>query len=231
MGTSNPRRGPGTPAWRRAKGAATRYMAPEEAKPLEARELVRRYVAALEETGTAPGQDLHAAFRLTRKLAQKLGELAERTSAVGLPAALQDLGLPPLASHPPYAAALELTALWLDGEFGLEAAVTGTALAASLEALWVQAGSPAARLSGPALVKFFLGQALWRRLALDLGESLEAAASDWQLFKQRLNQLAGELTTVAETLAPADPAPRDWQGLSGWLWVTQTLRSLLEYYF
>ena len=86
MGTSTARRGPGTPLWRLAKGAATRYMAPEGASDVSAREVVRRYVAALQENSAVQGQDLLAGFRLTRKVAQRLGEFGDALSASGLAA-------------------------------------------------------------------------------------------------------------------------------------------------
>ena len=53
MGTSSARRGPTTALWRAAKGAATRYLSPEAGGEVSAREVVARYLAALEET---PGQ-------------------------------------------------------------------------------------------------------------------------------------------------------------------------------
>ena len=53
MGTSSARRGPTTGLWRAAKGAATRYLSPAAAGEVSAREVVARYLAALEET---PGQ-------------------------------------------------------------------------------------------------------------------------------------------------------------------------------
>jgi hypothetical protein len=58
--------------WRSAKGAATRYLSPGAAGEVSAREVVARYLAALEETS---GGEALAAFRVTRKAAQDLGAL------------------------------------------------------------------------------------------------------------------------------------------------------------
>jgi hypothetical protein len=74
MGTSTARRAPTTRAWRLAKGAATRYLSPESAAPAEAREVIISYVAALEQGSGQEAGGALAAFRLTRRIAQKLGE-------------------------------------------------------------------------------------------------------------------------------------------------------------
>jgi hypothetical protein len=74
MGTSAARRGPRGPRWSLARRAATRYLAGEESGLPAVRELAARYVAALEETALEEGRDLLGAFRLTRKVAQNLGD-------------------------------------------------------------------------------------------------------------------------------------------------------------
>ena len=98
MGTSSARRGPTTGLWRSAKGAATRYLSPAAAGEVSAREVVARYLAALEET-PGPGEAL-AAFRVTRKVAQDLGALWQEVAARGWGLALKDRGLAPLAREP-----------------------------------------------------------------------------------------------------------------------------------
>ena len=98
MGTSSARRGPTTGLWRSAKGAATRYLSPGAGAEVSAREVVVRYLAALEE---APGQgEALAAFRVTRKAAQDLGALWQEVAARGWNLALRDRGLAPLAREP-----------------------------------------------------------------------------------------------------------------------------------
>jgi hypothetical protein len=129
MGTSTARRGPGTAVWRLAKAAATRYLSPEGGAPMEAREVVRRYVAALEDTQVSQGQDLSAGFRLTRKAAQCLGEFGDAAAESGLAAALAAWGLAEAAQSSPEAAVLALAAAWVAEDGGLEAAVARSAMA------------------------------------------------------------------------------------------------------
>jgi len=230
MGTSSARRGPSTAAWRLAKGAATRYMAPEGTAPLEAREVVRRYVAALEETSAATGQDLLAAFRLTRKVAQSLGEFGEMAAASGIAATLKDSGLQHLAHEPPELAVSGLAAAWVEADAGLEGAVARSALAASLLKTGAMSAPPSSPLDSAALVKSFLAQALCQRLALDLGESLETAAPGWLRFQQGMARLRNEIAAFAEAIPEGSPEPGQWQGLAGWSWITQVLKAFLTHF-
>jgi hypothetical protein len=201
-------------------------MSPEGAAPLEAREVVRRYVAALEETSRAQGQDLLAEFRLTRKAAQFLGEFGDTVAASGLPAALVAMGLKDLAQLPPQEAIPGLTQAWLEEQSSLEAAVAGTALAACLG----RALTSIPRVDGPSLVRSFLAIVLSQRLAFDLGESLEAAAPGWPEYRQGLGQLQEELTTASHEIPDNPPEAMQWRGLAGWLFVTRTLESILQRY-
>lgn len=227
MGTSSARRGPSTAAWRLAKGAATRYMAPEGTVPMEAREVVRRYVAALKETSAAAGQDLLASFRLTRKVAQSLGEFWETDRTLGIAAALAPWGLATLAQEPREIAILGLAAAWLEEDVGLEGAVIRTALAAS----WPRPRALPAPTSSPvdsaALVKSFLGLSLCQRLALDLGDPLEAASPGWPQFKEGMARLRDEILAVAEAVSDPPPGAGEWRGLTGWLWSTRVLKAIL----
>uniref|UniRef100_A0A7C5ALF5 Uncharacterized protein n=1 Tax=Desulfobacca acetoxidans TaxID=60893 RepID=A0A7C5ALF5_9BACT len=229
MGTSTARRGPGTAAWRWAKGAATRYMASEDISH-GAQELLSRYVAALKESSRASAQGLLADFRLIRKVAQNLGELGERSRALGLPEALADMGLPPLATAPGEVAALSLVARWLPGEFGLEAAVAATALAPCLKKLWGEDTAAPPPKGSAGLVKTFLALALAHRLLLDLGESLEGAATSWSVFNERSALLEKKLQEAAQSVSLTPPRSGEWLGLPGWLWVTRVLENLFHNY-
>jgi len=229
MGTSTARRGPSTVAWRLAKRAATRYLAPEGAPSVEAREVVRRYVAALQETTAAQGQDLLAEFRLTRKAAQSLGEFGDLVAGTGWAAALEAWGRQNLAVLPPEEAILGLTSVWVEGHGSLEAAVARTALATCLGEVLASGNSGASiRVDGFFLVRAYLANAFCQRLALDLGESLEAAAACWPQYQKGLARLQEELM-VAATEIPADPpATGHWQGLAGWVFVTEVLEKILQ---
>jgi hypothetical protein len=221
MGTSSARRGPSTRLWRLAKAVATRYLSPEAAAPVAAGEVVARYLAALNET---PGEEAGglAAFRLTRKVAQDLGGLVALAQSRGWPAALEDCGLADLAGQPPEPLALGLSAALTGPGGDLEAAVARASLASVL--------MPGHAEPEPARwVSRFLATALYQRLALDLGESLEAAAPGFRPLKEGLAGLQAwiEESTAALPLAPP-PDLEHWRGPAGWLWVTSLLEGWLK---
>ncbi len=227
MGTSTARRGPSTAAWRLAKGAATRYLSPEGAAPVAAREVVRRYVAALGETSGDAAQDLLAGFRLTRKVAQNLADFWETATASGFPAALGAWGSPELAQEPPEVGILVLAATWVEEDGSLEAQVARTALAVCLSKAMAAIGSSRPQVEAAALVKEFLGLAFCQRLVLDLGESLEAATPGYSEYKEGLTRLGDEIAGKAASIPEPPPGPGKWQGLAGWLWVTRVLEAVL----
>ncbi|RJR40190.1 MAG: hypothetical protein C4567_11075 [Deltaproteobacteria bacterium] len=221
MGTSSARRAPTTWRWRRAKAAAGRYLAPEEGAGLEAREVVARYLAALGEDG-ASGQGLAAEFRLTRKAAQNLGaflsEAASRgwdaawgaTTGSSEPGPFQETARPVLAS----------TLLEADG--GLEAAVARSSLVMVLHGL---EGAPPP--SPAQAVARFLAEALYQRLTLDLGESLEATGRSYGQWRQGLAGLRSWIVQAGEMELDEPPPPQQWRGLAGWQWVTLALEKML----
>lgn len=219
MGTSSARRGPTTRLWRQAKAAATRYLAPEDSGAVDAREVAARYVTALEEGG---GGAL-ASFRLTRKVAQNLGAFGCRASSSGWPAALADWGLQDLAGEEPAALVHSLGAALADPGGGLEPAVARAALAGVLLDL-----SPPPEAAP--LVRRFLAGACYRRLTLDLGESLEAAAPGFSSLRHGLSELAAWIDQATATGLDQPPplTPEHWLGLPGWTWTTVMLEALLR---
>jgi len=226
MGTSSARRAPTTRLWRLAKAAATRYLSPETAGTVEARQLAARYVAALGEGGGPGLAGALASFRLTRRLAQTLGAFLGQAVSQGWPKALEEWGVPTPPEAPPETLALSLSAAFQSPDGGLEEAAAHTALTGVfLEEL----SHPHPHPDSAALVRRFLAQALSLRLALDLGESLEAAAPDIAQLQQGLAKIVGEIEApAAAPLPPAPPpTPEDWQGLAGWTWVTGLLENLL----
>lgn len=223
MGTSSARRGPTTALWRAAKGAATRYLAPEGIGAVTAREVVARYLAALEET---PGQgDRLAAFRFTRKVGQDLGAFWEEVNAQGWERSLQERGLAALAHSESALLVQGVSEVLAAGGGGLEEAVVRVALALVLRPV-VQSQD---RIAPAHVVRQFLATALYLRLALDLGEPLEAAAGSFRLLKDGLDHIK----TLIEANIPADgqSAPPDtdehWQGLPGWTWITAIMTDLM----
>jgi hypothetical protein len=225
MGTSSARRGPTTRLWRSAKAAATRYLSPEAGGQVTARELMARYLAALEET---PGQgELLAPWRLTRKVAQELGAFWQEVQARGWQAALADQGLGSLAQEPPAILAHGVSGVLVGSGGGLEEAVARTSLA-----LVVQPEVKSEDRADPAeLVRRFLATALYLRCALDLGESLEASAAGFGRLRDGLNRMSALIETGISEVNAASKIPETsnhWQGLAGWTWVTECMTSLLN---
>jgi hypothetical protein len=224
MGTSSARRGPTTRLWRSAKGAATRYLSPEAQGAVAAREVVARYLTALEET---PGRgEALAAFRLTRKVGQDLGAFGQEVAARGWDAALKGRGLAPPATGAPEMLAPGLAGVLAGNGGGLEEAVVRTALALVIREARQSPGPPAAAY----LVRRFLAAALHLRLALDLGEPLEAAAGGFTPLRDGLGRIKALIEAGAAAAAAASESPAtapDWQGLTGWTWVTEVMADLL----
>ncbi len=224
MGTSSARRGPTTRLWRSAKGAATRYLSPEAAGQVSIHEVVARYLAAVEET---PGQgEPLAAWRLTRKAAQALGALAADVQAKGWEAAGAARGLAAAATPAPAMLAQGLSELLAGSGGGLEEAVARTSLALVIR----RAIESGARPDPAPLVARFLASALFLRLALDLGEPLEAAAGSYRRLRAGLDEFRAWIE--AQAPGPGEPpeAPvmaGHWQGLAGWTWVTAYLTALM----
>jgi hypothetical protein len=225
MGTSSARRGPTTGLWRSAKGAATRYLSPGAAGEVSAREVTARYLAALAET---PGQgEALAAFRFTRKAAQDLGALGQEVAARGWEAALEAKGLAPLAREPASTLAPAVSGVLAGSGGGLEEAVVRTALALVLGPAVQSQDRPE-----PAqVVQQFLVMAVHLRLALDLGEPLEAAAGGYGRLRDGLSRIkavieAGALAAGGPSEPPATPGL--WQGFTGWTWVTEVMAGLMQ---
>lgn len=225
MGTSSARRGPTTRLWRLAKGAATRYLSPEAGGEVSAREVAARYLAALAE---APGQgDRLAAFRHTRKVAQDLGAFWGEVETRGWEAALKERSLERLAPEPPELLAHGLSAVLAGNGGGLEEAVVRASLALVLRPAVTAADRPE-----PArLVRQFLATAVHLRLALDLGEPLEAAAGGYRRLQAGLSRIKALMESVAATAsASSEPpaTPGHWLGLPGWTWVTEIMVGLMK---
>ncbi|MDP2045715.1 MAG: hypothetical protein Q8L00_05810, partial [Deltaproteobacteria bacterium] len=201
MGTSSARRGPTTGLWRSAKGAATRYLSPGAAGEVSAREVVARYLAALAET-SGEGEAL-VAFRVTRKAAQDLGALWQEVAARGWGLALQDRGLAPLARESAELLAPGLSGVLAGSGGGLEDAVVRTALALVIGPAVQSRDRPE-----PAqVVRQFLVTALHLRLALDLGESLEAAAGGCGRLRDGLNRIKAVIEAGAGALDAMSEPP------------------------
>jgi hypothetical protein len=226
MGTSSARRGPTTALWRAAKGSATRYLSPAAGGEVSAQEVVSRYLAALAET---PGQgEALTAFRVTRRAAQDLGALGQEVAARGWDAALAGRGLASLAGGPPELLGPGVAEVLAGNGGGLEAAVVRTALALVVG----EAVLSRERMEPARVVRRFLVTAVHLRLALDLGEPLEAAAGGYGPLRDGLSRIKAWIEAGASAANAASPAPPDtpdhWQRLTGWTWVTEVMAGLLK---
>ena len=168
-----------------------------------------------------------AAFRVTRKAAQDLGALWQEVAARGWGLALKDRGLAPLAREPASMLAPGVSGVLAGSGGGLEDAVVRTALALVIGSA-VQAQD---RPEPAQVVRQFLVTALHLRLALDLGEPLEAAAGSSGRLRDGLSRIkavieAGALATSPLSGPPATPGL--WQGFTGWTWVTEVLAGLMQ---
>jgi hypothetical protein len=227
MGTSSARQAPTGRLWRLAKAAATRYLSPANAGALEAREVAASYLAALGEEGGPGLAGALGAFRLTRKVAQNLGAFCCQADSEGWPQALAAWGLTDSPEASPALAQSLGTALGAAGG-GLEQAVAHTALVE----FWLDLPAPGAgpRPEPAMAVRRYLAAAFHLRLALDLGESMEAAAAGFFPLRQAIKDIAVrvDLAAVAAQPETATPLlPQHWLGLPGWTWVTQLLADLL----
>jgi hypothetical protein len=81
------------------------------------------------------------------------------------------------------------------------------------------------------VVRQFLVTAVHLRLALDLGEPLEAAAGGYGRLRDGLSRIKAWIEAGVSTADASPPAPPDtpghWQGLTGWTWVTELMGGLL----
>ncbi len=224
MGTSTARRAPTTRLWRRAKGAATRYLAPEGGAGLEAREVAARYLAALAGDAEPGDQGLLAGFRLTRKAAQNLGAFVGQVSSRGWEGALKAWGITEEAGQPRGNTFLALAGVLMEPDGSLEGAVVRSSLATVL------LDFETSMIDSPdQVVTRFLAESFYRRLVLDLGEPLEAAGLSFGHWRQGLHGLRNRIAGAAAVKEPAEPAtPEQWRGLAGWTWVTLTLETMLQ---
>jgi hypothetical protein len=224
MGTSSARRAPTTWLWRRAKGAATRYLAPEGGAGLEARELVGRYLAALGEEAGSGSQGLLAAFRLTRKVGQNLGAFVDEVFSRGWDAALETWGLTGGAGLTLELPAPVLGGTLIETDGSLEGAVARSSLAAVLQDF-----DPTEKAAPAQVVTRFLAESLYQRLILDLGEPLEAASRGYDHWQQGLYGLRSWIVKTGALEGPEEPPrPEQWRGLAGWQWVTLALEEMLQ---
>ena len=155
-----------------------------------------------------------AAFRVTRKVAQDLGALWQEVAARGWGLALKDRGLAPLAREPAEMLAPGVSGVLAGSGGGLEEAVVRTALALVIGPAVQSQDRPE-----PAqMVRQFLVTALHLRLALDLGEPLEAAAGSSGRLRDGLSRIKAVIEAGAVSgrrPVGASGYPRPMAGVHG----------------
>ncbi len=214
MGTSTARKAPRGGLWRQAKGAAYRFLSPKECAPPSSQEVVRRYLTALD--ASHGGTGVLPAFVLTRRAAQELGHFWESRQAEVISSEIQ-VQLYPHA----------LANRWLPWDGSLEAATSRTALVAVCQEAMLPGQHYTQDLEAAMLVRRYLARAVGTRLFLDLGEALEAAATD---AARLASGQAALQAVVAEALGqPPAPPPGTWLKLPGWVHVTQVLAGLAAF--
>ena len=153
--------------------------------------------------------------------------MGQEVAARGWDAALKDRGLAPLARGPPEMLAPGVSGVLAGSGGGLEEAVVRTALALVIR----QAIQSQDRPDPAQMVRQFLVTAVHLRLALDLGEPLEAAAGSYGRLRDGLSRIKAviEAGAAAAGAPPEPPAtPGHWQGLTGWTWVTEVMAALMK---
>ena len=81
------------------------------------------------------------------------------------------------------------------------------------------------------MVRQFLATAVHLRLALDLGESLEAAAGGYARLRDGLARIKALIEADAAAITAASEIPETtahWQGLAGWTWITEIMAGLMK---
>ena len=168
-----------------------------------------------------------AAFRVTRKVAQELGALWQEVAVGGWDLALKDRGLAPLAREPASTLAPGVSGVLAGNGGGLEEAVVRTALALVIGPAVQSQDRPE-----PAqVVRQFLATALHLRLALDLGEPLEAAAGGFGRLRDGLSRIKAVIEAGAGAAGAPPEAPATaglWLGFTGWTWVSEVMAGLMR---
>ncbi len=241
MGTSMARKAPTGKYWRLAKTSASRFGSPKNTGQVSAAEVVARYVIAVkhnpEGIGPTPAAPI---FPQIRQVAGNLGRFYQKLALYGSDQALGDLGLGELIGSPLQTTLPVLVDTLAGAGAALEEAVARSAL---IEVLakefsptmngfnkWeeLRPGKPSARIiSGR--IRNFLAEAVYQKLASDLGEALEAQAKDINSGVQRQLELRkfiqGRLDPQTEGKEEFELSWSEDQVLA---WIDRQLRHLLN---
>jgi hypothetical protein len=213
VGTSSARKAPVGKFWRPAKISLARFASGKEASPPTVQEVVTRYLTVLTSDADYDKEGAKNFLPLLVGAAASLGNFYRGWEQEGWEAALAGLGLDAVA-----AGKADIMPALLDKLAGpgntLAEAVVRAALLDHLEpVLPFREKSPPRQKSSDSSpirsflnVAHFLGQALYRKLLSDLGESLEFHAPAVHLGTQRQEEIRYHILASVPALEPPEPA-------------------------
>ncbi|MFP3867959.1 MAG: hypothetical protein ACLFUU_07345 [Desulfobacteraceae bacterium] len=235
MGTSTARKAPTGKFWRRAKASASRFSSSKNNGQVSAAEVVAGYVTAIKDNQAAA-----PIFPQIQQVAGNLGRFYQKLALHGLDQAWRDFGLDELIGTPMPSTLPALVDILAGPGAALEAAVARSALIEILAAGPVSTkdgyfeqraakpGEPSPQtISGR--IRNFLAEAVYQKLASDLGEALEAQAADSWTGAARLQELRQSIQGI---LPPPDEEIEEfdlsWSDLQSRAWIEAQLQLLLD---
>jgi len=238
MGTSMGRKAPTGKFWRLAKATISRFSSPQNRGRVSVAEVAACYAQALEESPSEAGPGREP-FPHIRQVAQDLGRFFQTLARQGLAEALIELGLEQQIGRPPLTWLPALVDTLAGPGAVLEAAVARSALIdvlsgelvassesyASWRDRWPGASAPA---TITAHLRSFLAEAVFQKLAADLGEAVEAQAGDTPNGAQRLEELRNFIKEqIFLTPAATEPFDLSWTASQRQAWIDGQLQQLL----
>jgi hypothetical protein len=213
VGTSAARKAPVGKFWRTAKTFASRFASGKEASPLQVKEVVARYLMALESHDPEATGGTKALLPDVVRTAASVGNFYRDWDHFGWETALESLGLNPTTSQ----FREEIVPALLDRLAGsgakLEEAVARAALLDHFTGVFLAPeNTPRAKVKSwrpdcpepMAGVLTFLGHALSRKFFSDLGEPLEFQAPTINQGFARQEQIKSHILTTVQALATAE---------------------------
>jgi hypothetical protein len=209
VGTSSARKAPVGKFWRTAKTYASRFASGKEASPPQAKEVVARYLAALQADGDGDNQGDQNFLPFLAGAAASLDSFYRQWEQDGWEAALANLRLPPRQAQNRE----NIIPALLDRLIGpgnkLAEAVARAALIDHLEVVLSACDNfppkqQPSDLTSNNKISHFLGLALYRKILSDLGESLEFHAPDLKLGRRRQEDLRSHILAKIPAWEPAE---------------------------
>lgn len=240
MGTSIARRAPTGKFWRVAKATASRFSSPKNTGQVTAAEVTARYVTALGES--SPGSRTSSEQPSLPQIlqgAQNLGGFYQKLTLQGLDQTLSEYGLGHLIGSSPLTVISGLVDALTGPGAVLEEAVARSALidlwagklAEAAEDYFSWSNRWRSECTLPTVInqiRHFLAEAVFQKLASDLGEPLEAQAGGAARGCHRRQQLR-HFIHAQIMLESDDPDKFDffWSDQQRPIWISRQLQILL----